>query len=233
MTVTWTLRAGLKWSDGEPLTCDDFNYAWEWVLDPDNVGVITAGYQDITRLRVRLGHRDGLALHEDLRGLHHPLGAPLPPPLSRDDSDRRPGQRRRLPAGRDRQHADQRRVQVRVGYAEQELRLAKNPNYTSFATGKPAHLDTLIWKWYGDADLMIAGFKANEVDFATDLQDSDIPKVQDLGEQVSAIPALLYEFLRPNWSEGPFDGDQDRWLLAQPDGPGPRRGLPDGRPGHA
>ena len=43
------------------------------------------------------------------------------------------------------------------------------------------------------------------VDFATDLQDSDIPKVQDLGDQVSAIPALLYEFLRPNWSEGPFD----------------------------
>ena len=48
---------------------------------------------------------------------------------------------------------------------------------------------------------MIAGFKGGEVDFATDLQDSDIPKVQDLGDQVSAIPALLYEFLRPNWSE--------------------------------
>ena len=107
---------------------------------------------------------------------------------------------------------------------QQELRLARNDNYTSPWTGKPAHLDNLIWKWYGDADLMIAGFKANEIDFATDLQDSDIPKVQDLGDQVSAIPALLYEFLRPNWSEGPFDADdQGRWLLAQPDGPGPRR----------
>jgi peptide/nickel transport system substrate-binding protein len=83
--------------------------------------------------------------------------------------------------------------------AGSELRLAKNPNYTSFATGKPAHLDSLIFKWYGDADAMIAGFKAGEVDFATDLQDSDVPKVQDLGDQVSAIPALTYEFLRPNW----------------------------------
>jgi ABC-type transport system substrate-binding protein len=27
MTVTWTLRDGLKWSDGEDLTCDDFKYA--------------------------------------------------------------------------------------------------------------------------------------------------------------------------------------------------------------
>ena len=48
---------------------------------------------------------------------------------------------------------------------------------------------------------MIAGYKAGEVDFATDLQDSDIPKVQDLGDQVSPIPALTYEFLRPNWSD--------------------------------
>ena len=48
MTVTWKLRDGLKWSDGEPLTCDDMKYAWEWVLDKDNVGVITAGWEDIT-----------------------------------------------------------------------------------------------------------------------------------------------------------------------------------------
>jgi peptide/nickel transport system substrate-binding protein len=81
-----------------------------------------------------------------------------------------------------------------------ELRLSKNPNYLGFKSNKPAHLDHLVWKWYGSADAMIAGFKANEVDFATDLQDSDIPKVQDLGDQVSAVPALLYEFLRPNWS---------------------------------
>ena len=88
---------------------------------------------------------------------------------------------------------------------QQELRLARNENYTSFSTSKPAHLDNLIFKWYGDADLMIAGFKAGEIDVATDLQDSDLPKVQDLGDQVSAIPALVYEFLRPNWSEGPFN----------------------------
>ena len=47
MTVTWTLRPDLKWSDGEPLTCDDFKYAWEWVLDEENVGVVTTGYTDI------------------------------------------------------------------------------------------------------------------------------------------------------------------------------------------
>jgi len=48
MTVTWRLRDTLKWSDGQPLTCDGFRYAWEWVLGPDNVGVVTLGYSDIT-----------------------------------------------------------------------------------------------------------------------------------------------------------------------------------------
>ena len=39
-----TIRKGLKWSDGEALTCDDFKYAHEWVMNPENVGVITTGY---------------------------------------------------------------------------------------------------------------------------------------------------------------------------------------------
>ena len=57
-----------------------------------------------------------------------------------------------------------------------------------------------MFKWYGDPDAMIAGFRNGEIDIAFDLADSDLPKVQDLGDQVAAIPALLYEFLRPNWS---------------------------------
>ena len=64
MTVTWTLRDGLKWSDGEPLTCDDFKYAWEWVLDPDNVGVVTVRLRGHHGLRVPVRHGDGPPLQE-------------------------------------------------------------------------------------------------------------------------------------------------------------------------
>ncbi|HET9906226.1 MAG TPA: peptide ABC transporter substrate-binding protein [Anaerolineales bacterium] len=35
-TVTWTLREGLKWSDGEPLTSDDIVYTWEVISNPDS-----------------------------------------------------------------------------------------------------------------------------------------------------------------------------------------------------
>ncbi len=202
MTVTWTLRDGLKWSDGEPLTCDDFKYAWEWVLDKDNTGIGTlTSYQAISGVDCTSDTEMVWHFPKIYEGYITLAVAPLPRhylaaiPIKDQVSGAgfRSNEIAKLPVSG--------AFKFETVTPGAELRLVKNPNYTSFATGKPAHLDSLIWKWYGDADAMIAGYKANEIDFATDLQDSDIPKVEDLGEQVSAIPALTYEFLRPNWSD--------------------------------
>jgi peptide/nickel transport system substrate-binding protein len=205
MTVTWTLRSGLKWSDGEALTCDDFKYASEWVLDPKNVGVLTTGFTDLSSLDCTSDTEMVWHFKTIFEGYITMMLAPLP----RHFLEKIPIADQTNGAGFRANEIANLPVSGAFKFESvtpaQELRLAKNENYTSFATDKPAHLDNLIWKWYGDADLMIAGFKAGEIDFATDLQDSDLAKVQDLGDQVSAIPALLYEFLRPNWSEGPFD----------------------------
>ena len=200
MTVKWTLRDGLKWSDGELLTCDDFKYAWEWVLDKDNVGVVLSGYEDIGSFDCPSDTEMVLHYKNIYEGYITTQIAPLPrhylekiPVKDQVNGEgMKPDQVANLPVSG--------AFKFESVTPQQELRLVKNPNYTSFATGKPAHLDTLIFKWYGDADLMIAGYKATEADVATDLQDSDLPKVEDLGDQVSAIPALTYEFLRPNWS---------------------------------
>ena len=200
MTVTWTLRDGLKWSDGEELTCDDFKYAWEWVLDEENVGVVTTGFNEIGEVECASDTEMVLHYTQIYEGYIATFTAPLPrhylEAIPMADQVNGAGFR-----------ADEIAAMPTSGAFKfesvtpgTETRLLKNPNYTSWKTGKPAHLDSIIFKWYGDADLMIAGFKAGEADIATDLQDSDLPKVTDLGDQVSAIPALTYEFLRPNWS---------------------------------
>ena len=202
MTVTWKLRPGLKWSDGQPLTCDDFKYAQEWVEDKDNTGIGTkSSYDAISKVDCTSDTEMVWHFPKIFEGYITLAIAPLPRhylaaiPIKDQVAGKgfRPNEIAKMPVSG--------AFMYDTVTAGSELRLKKNPNYTSFSTGKPAHLDSLIWKWYGDADAMIAGYKAHEVDFATDLQDSDVPKVVDLGAEVSAVPALLYEFLRPNWSE--------------------------------
>ncbi len=48
-TVTWKLRPGLKWSDGQPLTSDDLKFTWEVISNP-NSGAFneTEGFDLIT-----------------------------------------------------------------------------------------------------------------------------------------------------------------------------------------
>jgi ABC-type transport system substrate-binding protein len=85
----------------------------------------------------------------------------------------------------------------------------RNDGYANPRTGKPANLDGIVFRWYDGPAALIAAYRDNQIDLATDLQDADIPNLQDLGTQVSEIPALLYEFLRPNWSPGPFETGGD------------------------
>ncbi|MCA9575882.1 MAG: hypothetical protein KC668_10630 [Myxococcales bacterium] len=41
LVITWTLRADLRWSDGEPLTSDDFRFALEVSPDPNVLAIET------------------------------------------------------------------------------------------------------------------------------------------------------------------------------------------------
>jgi peptide/nickel transport system substrate-binding protein len=206
MTVTWTLRDGLKWSDGEPLTCDDFLYAHEWVMDPDNVGVITTGY-DISETECASDTEMIQHFSEVYEGYISLNVAPLPRHYLEDIpmADQSAGAGMRADEVADLPVSGAFKFESVTPGAE--LRLVRNDNYTSPFTNKPAHLDTLIFKWYGDASALIAGYRAGEIDFATDLAESDVPAIEDLGDQVSSIPALLYEFLRPNWADGTTVGE--------------------------
>jgi len=208
MTVTWKLKPNLKWSDGQALTCEDFKFTLGWVMDPKNTGLAggTTGYSSMTGIDCP----DPSTIVEHFKEVYESyllLGTPLPEHYLKD-----------IPMadqvkGKGFQPAEMPSVPTSGAFkfqsvtSGQELRLVRNDNYNGFKSGTPAYLDTLIWHWYGDADAMIAGFAAGEVDFATDLQDSDIPKLEQQGlhDNIAAAPALLYEFLRPNWAAGPGD----------------------------
>ena len=142
MTVTWKLRDGLKWSDGQPLTCDDFKYAWEWVMDKDNTGVVLAGFEDTTGIDCPTD--TDIVMHYSkvfegyLTQYIAPDAAPLPRRTSRSPtrSTARASARTRSPSMP---------VSGPFKYEsvtpQAELRLAKNEHYQNPRTGKPANLD--------------------------------------------------------------------------------------------
>jgi len=50
LTITWKLRSGLKWSDGEPLTSADVLFTWQSIMDPGNAVASRVGYEKISSI---------------------------------------------------------------------------------------------------------------------------------------------------------------------------------------
>ena len=50
LTVTWTLRPDLMWSDGEPLTSEDIKFTWEVLSNPDSGNVLSLGFDLIENI---------------------------------------------------------------------------------------------------------------------------------------------------------------------------------------
>lgn len=46
-TVTWKLKDGILWSDGQPFTADDVVYTWQYIAKPETGSTSTALYTDI------------------------------------------------------------------------------------------------------------------------------------------------------------------------------------------
>jgi peptide/nickel transport system substrate-binding protein len=203
MTVTWKLRPDLKWSDGQALTCDDYKYTQDWIMDKDNTGLFggRSGYEDVKKFECADPQTIVLHFGKIYEGYLGMYGVPLPKHylsgIAMKDQVAHKGMT----------SADMPKVPVSGPFKYEsvtsgtEIRLVRNDNYANPWDGKPALLDGLVFKWYGDADAMIAGYKSGDFDIGTDLNDADLPKVKDLGDQVKSLDGLTYEFLRPNWNK--------------------------------
>jgi len=216
MKVTFKLRDGLVWSDGQPLTCDDVVATWKWVMDKDNTGLYggTTGWEDITDIacpdaktvvmNYKRQYFDYLVLVSWVLPKHYVETIPVKDQVTGKgwSATEMPN----VPASGP--------FKYDTITPKQELRLARNDKYVNPATGETAYLDSIIWKWYGDADAMIAGYRAGEVDYISDLADGDLPKITDLGTQVQSLAALQYEFLRLQF--GPVHSSADPSKTPEP-----------------
>ncbi|WP_414475981.1 peptide ABC transporter substrate-binding protein [Microvirga sp. M2] len=51
-SVTWKVKPGVTWHDGQPLTADDLFFTWEYARNPATAAVTIGSYRDITVTKV-------------------------------------------------------------------------------------------------------------------------------------------------------------------------------------
>ncbi len=51
-SVTWKLKKGVTWHDGQPFTADDCVFTWEYARNPETAAVTTGVYKDVTVTKV-------------------------------------------------------------------------------------------------------------------------------------------------------------------------------------
>lgn len=83
LTYTFTLRDGIRWSNGEPVTAQDFRYAWLRAIDPETAGqysfIVSENIKGAPEFSAGEGSQDNVAIETpDERTLRVTLTQPTP-----------------------------------------------------------------------------------------------------------------------------------------------------------
>ena len=198
------LRPGLKWSDGTPLTLNDLQYTWEWMMDPAQTGLVsgTTGWEDITSIDVAAdGMTATVKFGTPYAGFYGLLGSILLPehyfstiPVADAPTVSMPVS----PAIKDVPTSGPFKFE---SASPNGVELSKNENFVGGSFDQGAYLDQVTFQFYADKDGMIAAFLAGELDVALDMIAADYAAVQgvdpSLGEAIIE-PAWEYEHLDMN-----------------------------------
>ncbi len=200
------MRPGLLWSDGEPITLNDYKYTFEWVLDPDNTGLwpSTDGYDLIDRFDIS---DDGLSatLHF-CSGFTGYLGLFNYPALPEHYMSQIPvtdAAEMSYPVGPSLVDAPVSGPYKYASASPSAIEMVRNENWVSPWTGEPAYLDRVVYSFFdGSKDAMIAAFLAGELDLATDLQQGDYTAIAGVDPSIGEVR------IEPAWEYEHFDANQ-------------------------
>jgi peptide/nickel transport system substrate-binding protein len=199
MDVTWTLKTGMLWSDGTPITCADVDATRAWIMDKAQTGLTggTVGYENISSIDG--GTTTTCVMHFSKTYSAYLLlfGAVLPKAyitsISVADA---PTKLYAL--------ANPKAAIYSGPYIPTDIKpgsqitYAPNPNWKTIGFGADTtknhapYLDKLVFQYFGDAPGMIAAYRNGQIDVAMDLSDSDIDSVKDIPDAQKIIQNALF-----------------------------------------
>ncbi len=193
MDVTWNLKPGMKWSDSKPINCDDLKATWQWVMNKDNIGLAagTIGWQDVSGVDGGAGTDCVMHFSVVYEGYLN-LVSPLLPAHYLSTVAVKDAQTKLYPL-----------ASLSSGVysgpyipglkTTGQITLKPNPNWQTIG-GHAPWLNSVIWKYYGDARTMIDGYKAHGFDVGQHLSESDISALSSVDQtQVKIADSVTYE----------------------------------------
>ncbi len=172
-TITYKLKEGVLWSDGQPFTCEDVKFHWQAVMTP-GVGVTsTTGYRDIETvecpdpLTAVIKFKNFYAPYLTLFGI--PYGWIIPKSAG-DPKDMKNWAYNRKPIGTGPFKVDE-------WVADDHVTLSRNEKYRE--KDKP-YLDQVIIRIVPSSDVALQLLASGEIDIMWNNTEADIPQLRKM-----------------------------------------------------
>jgi peptide/nickel transport system substrate-binding protein len=210
MDVTYQLRPGLRWSDGQPLTAADVAFTWRLIVNPKVQGVLSPdGYAAISRIDIHDSQR--FTLHFDRvypKFLNlfpavlpqHRLSGIAPEQLAGDPFWARPD----VVSGP---------FKISELVPDDHVTLLRNDAWSQGRGGLRVHLDGIVYKIYPEAGQLLDAARAGQVSLALELPDDQLATLANTGSMtVQRRSQLAYEQVTFNQADpNPLTGQPPLW----------------------
>ena len=207
LTITYKLRQGVKWADGQPFTADDVKFTFDAIMNPANTISGKSVYGKIDSLTVKDPYTVELKMKEPYAAyaefFSYPVGI-LPKHALGSLADLNKADFNRKPFGTG-------PYRVTDWQAANYIQLEANPNYYK---GAPK-IGRVVVRIVPDKNTQLAQVRANETDVAVDLNEADAVEVDRIaGWKAFAIAGLTSDRLFLNLAEpGVADGSRPHPIL--------------------
>jgi ABC-type transport system substrate-binding protein len=187
MNVSWKLKSGMQWSDGEPINCDDLKATWTWNMDPANAGLVggTAGWENISGIDGGIGTTCVVHYSTVYEGYLN-LFSPVLPAHYLTTVSAKEAPAKLYPLNNPSAGVYSGPYIPKATKARAQITLIPNPKWQTIS-GHAPWLGSVTWNFSAGPNSVIAAFKTGGYDVAQGLGNDDIPALAGIDPSEEVI----------------------------------------------